>query len=150
MLFFFLGVIKRKKLMVQDLDWANILKLNMATAPIPAKREVSALVHDAVQLEGINFTLPEIQTLLGGFTVGGHKLSDQQVATNQADAWRFLFELVGAGRFSVSEEVACEIHALAGKEEALAWGAFRSGMVTIAGTVYLPPAESHCRLFFGQ
>ena len=107
-----------------------------------AKREVSALVHDAVQLEGINFTLPEIQTLLDGITVGGHKLSDQQVATNQSDAWRFLFDCVEAGCFEVSERVACEIHALAGKEEALEWGAFRSGMVTIAGTSYLPPAES--------
>jgi Fic family protein len=31
------------------------------------------------------------------------------------------------------------LHALAGKNEALEWGNFRSGLVTIAGTDYLPP-----------
>lgn len=41
-----------------------------------AQREVAVFVYDAVQLEGINFTLPEIQTLMEGVTIGGHKLSD--------------------------------------------------------------------------
>lgn len=104
-----------------------------------AKREVSALVCDAVQLEGINFTLPEIQTLLDGITVGGHKLSDQQIATNQASAWRRVFDLVESEHFSVVETVACDIYAVAGKAEALEWGKFRSGLVTITGTDYLPP-----------
>ena len=121
------------------LDWANRLKPDKAKAIMLAKREISILVFDAVQLEGINFTLPEIQTLLDGITVGGHKLSDQRVATNQADAWRFLFELIQSDAFAVSERVACDIHAIAGKEEALESGCFRSGMVTIAGTEYLPP-----------
>jgi hypothetical protein len=35
-------------------------------------------------LEGINLTLPEIQTLLDGVTVGGHKVSDQNIALIQA------------------------------------------------------------------
>jgi len=47
------------------------IKPNVQKALMLAKREVSVLVHDAVQLEGINFTLPEIQTLLDGVTVGG-------------------------------------------------------------------------------
>lgn len=107
-----------------------------------AKREVSVLVHDAVVLEGIHFTLPEIQTLLEGITVGGHKLSDQQIATNQGDAWRYLFELIKNDQFQVTGDVACRIHAIAGKEEALEWGKFRSGMVSIAGTDYVPPEPS--------
>lgn len=41
-----------------------------------AKRQLSELVYDAVNLEGISFTLPEIQTLLNGVTVGGHKIFD--------------------------------------------------------------------------
>lgn len=125
--------------MTKQKDWASILKPNKAIALMLAKREVSALVHDAVLLEGINFTLPEIQTLVDGITVGGYKLSDQRVATNQADAWRALFILVEKKRFDVSERISCELHALAGKEETLKWGQFRNGMVTIAGTEYLPP-----------
>ena len=123
-----------------DFDWANRIEPNRELALMLAKREVSVLVHDAVALEGIHFTLPEIQTLLEGITVGGHKLSDQQIATNQGDAWRYLFGLISHRRFAVTPQVACDIHAIAGKEEALEWGAFRPGMVSIAGTEYMPPA----------
>ncbi len=104
-----------------------------------AKRQLAELVHDAVNLEGIHFTLPEIQTLLDGITVGGHRLVDQQIAMNQANAWKKLFRLIEQDGFSVSIKTACELHAIAGKEEALKWGEFRSGGVTIAGTDYLPP-----------
>ena len=59
-----------------------------------AKRQLAEFVCDAVNLEGINFTLPEIQTLLDGITVGGHKVTNQRIALNQADTWRTLFELI--------------------------------------------------------
>lgn len=112
---------------------------NQAKALMLAKRQLSELVYDAVNLEGIHFTLPEVQTLLEGVTIGGHKLADQNIALNQASAWRKLFSLVEAGEFALSAKQACELHAIAGKEEALAWGKFRSGGVTIAGTDYMPP-----------
>ena len=115
------------------------IKPNREKAHMLAKREVSVLVHDSILLEGINFTLPEVNTLLEGITVGGHKLDDQQVAVNQGNAWRYLFSAVKTGDFSVSSSFVCALHALAAKEEALEWGQFRSGMVTIAGSAYLPP-----------
>ena len=105
-----------------------------------ARREVGVLVHDAVLLEGINFTLPEIQTLMEGITVGGHKLSDQQIALNQVEAWNSLFESVEQGSFKLNDGFACALHSIAAKEEALEWGKFRSGQVTIAGTRYMPPS----------
>lgn len=104
-----------------------------------AKRQLSELVCDAVNLEGINFTLPEVQTLLDGVTVGGRKLSDQQITLNQAAAWRLLFELVEQGQFNVSTAVAFKLHKVAAKEETLEWGQFRTGGVLIAGTDYTPP-----------
>ena len=52
------------------------IKSDRAKAVMLARRELSLFVYDAVQLEGINFTLPEIQTLREGVTVGGHTLSD--------------------------------------------------------------------------
>lgn len=116
-----------------------------------AKRELPTFVYDAVQLEGINFTLPEIQTLLDGITVGGHKLSDQQIAVNQGDAWRQLFNDIKKGTFEVSANYAIALHKIAGKEEILEWGRFRSGDVTIAGTDYLPPkAQQLPALFTGM
>jgi len=51
-----------------------------------AQRALTTFVYDVVQLEGINFTLPEVQTLLDGVTVGGHKLTDQKISVNQGQA----------------------------------------------------------------
>ncbi len=104
-----------------------------------AKRQLAEFVYDAVNLEGINFTLPEIQTLLDGITVGGHKITDQRIALNQADTWRALFKLIENNRFEITGETACALHLIAAKDEALEWGRFRSGGVTIAGTDHMPP-----------
>lgn len=115
------------------------IKPNRNKALMLAKREIGVLVHDSVLLEGINFTLPEIQTLLEGITVGGHQLSDQQIAINQGNAWQHLFSSLKNNHFTLSKEFVCELHQIAGKEEALEWGKFRTGMVTIAGSDYKPP-----------
>lgn len=115
-----------------------------------AQRDVSVFVYDAVQLEGINFTLPEVQTLLQGITIGGHKLSDQQIAVNQGEAWKELFSMLRVGSFEVSQACACHLHAIAAKEEALEWGQFRTGGVLIAGTDYEPPAANELPARFDQ
>ncbi len=121
---------------------------NKAKAIMLAKRKLAEFVYDAVNLEGISFTLPEIQTLLDGVTVGGHKVTDQQVALNQANTWRTLFKLIENDQFDITAEVVCSLHQIAAKEEALEWGKFRSGGVTIAGTDYMPPqADSLHDLF---
>ena len=112
---------------------------NIEKAMMLAKRQLAEFVCDAVNLEGINLTLPEIQTLLDGVTVGGHKISDQQIALNQAAAWRALFALIDEKQFEITAEKVCALHLIAGKDEALDWGKFRSSGVTIAGTDYMPP-----------
>lgn len=113
-----------------------------------ACKQLSELVCDAVNLEGINFTLPEIQTLLDGITVGGHKLSDQQIALNQAEAWQTLFKWLDREEFELSVKKTCELHMVAAKNEALECGRFRSGGVTIAGTKYLPPEAQELSSLF--
>jgi len=120
-----------------DLHWS--IPQNREKALMLAQRGVSVFVYDAVRLEGLNFTLPEVQTLMQGITVGGHRLSDQQIATNQADAWKELFRLIKERQFELTQGCACNLHRIAGKEETLEWGCFRSGGVLIAGTDYEPP-----------
>ena len=107
-----------------------------------SKRELATLVFDAVNLEGINVTLPEVQTLLEGVTIGGHTLSDQQVVLNQKNAYNLLFELVKENRFRLDKQTFCHIHEQAGYQDALAWGEFRKDDVRIAGTDYRPPKFS--------
>lgn len=115
------------------------MKPDKAKAMMLAKRQLAEFVCEAVNLEGINFTLPEIQTLLDGITVGGHKVADQQIALNQADTWRKVFELIEKDQFKITLEQICELHRIAARDEALEWGKFRSGGVTISGTDYMPP-----------
>ena len=115
------------------------IKPNVQKALFIAKRELPVLVCDAVNLEGIHYTLPEVQTLLDGITVGGHKLSDERITLNQANAWAHLFSLIEDKQFNVDKHTICELHGIAAKEEVLTWGAFRTGGVTIAGTRYMPP-----------
>ena len=122
---------------MKDNQWN--MKPNKAKAVMLAKRQLAELVCDAVNLEGIHFTLPEIQTLLDGITVGGHKVADQQIALNQANTWQALFKLIEKDRFEVTMEKVCDLHGIAARDEALEWGRFRSGGVTIAGTDYMPP-----------
>ncbi|MGR5238988.1 Fic family protein [Vibrio alfacsensis] len=104
-----------------------------------AKRDVPALVYDAVNLEGVAMTLPEVQTILDGITVGGHRISDQNMAMNQAKTWERIFELVDDSKFSFSKEIALLLHNIAGEEEVLEWGKFRSGYVSITGSEHEPP-----------
>ncbi len=126
------------------------IQANKDKALMLAQRQLSEFVYDAVNLEGINMTLPEVQTLLDGITVGGHKISDQQITLNQANAWRQLFAWIKADNFAVNQHTACELHAIAAKEEALEWGKFRSGGVLIAGTAYMPPKASLLPQYFDQ
>ncbi len=127
-----------------------MMKPNPPLALQLAKRQVPELVYDAVNLEGINYTLPEVMTLLDGVTVGGHKRSDETVTLNQANAWNFLFKAIEKHEFALSPEFTCTLHAIAAKDEALTWGQFRDGNVTIAGTDYMPPAPSQLEIQFRQ
>lgn len=124
--------------MYKETQWG--MKPNIRLAKQLAKRDVPALVCDAVNLEGVAMTLPEVQTILDGITVGGHRISDQNMAMNQAKTWTRIFELVDQSAFAFSKEIALELHMIAGEEEALEWGKFRSGYVSITGSDYQPPA----------
>lgn len=128
----------------------NLIIPNQKKALMLAQRELAMFVYDAVHLEGINFTLPEIQTLLDGITVGGHKLNEQQIAINQGNAWRHLFYSISNQSFSLTADYVCQLHHIAAKEETLEWGQFRTGGVTIAGTKYEPPPADKLPDCFGS
>ena len=112
---------------------------NQRKALFLAKKQLSELVYDAVNLEGIKYTLPEVQTLLDGVTVGGHRQIDASITQNQIEAWRFLFKVIEDKSFDLSAEFVCQLQEKVVKRETLTWGEFRESGVSIAGTNYLPP-----------
>lgn len=97
-------------------DYMWNMQPNMPLAKQLAKRDVPALVYDVVNLEGVAMTLPEVQTILDGITVGGYRISDQNMVMNQVKAWGCIFDLVTQGTFLFNKEVALKIHDIAKSE----------------------------------
>ncbi|TDQ40241.1 hypothetical protein DFQ45_101376 [Thiopseudomonas denitrificans] len=65
----------------QESHWK--MQPNQPLALQPARRDISVLVYDAVNLESILMMLPEVQTILDAIAVGGHRITDQDMALNQ-------------------------------------------------------------------
>ena len=104
-----------------------------------AKKMREDYVYNTSALEGNTMTYPEVQTLLEGITVGGHKLSEERQVLNQNKSWLILLELVKEKSFVLDKKTFCQLDAKVAKEEALTWGEFRTKMVGIGGTEHKPP-----------
>ncbi|ROO87641.1 hypothetical protein EDD29_5264 [Actinocorallia herbida] len=101
------------------------------------RRSMPEFVWDAAQLEGNPFTYPEVQTLMEGVTVGGHKVNDERQVLALADSSRELLELVTGGRFTLDKATSDHLHLIIARDEALESGAFRG-----EGAVMLTPGVS--------
>ena len=119
--------------------WASAQTPNRRRACFRVRKVLEGVVHDTVALEGNPFTLPEVKTLLDGVTVGGHRIEDERQVLNQAASWKALLAQVENDAFVLDKTNWCALHGLVAREEALQWGAFRTGDVTIAGTAFQPP-----------
>lgn len=107
---------------------------NVERATFRSRKVLGTLVHDAVALEGNPFTIPEVITLLEGITVGGRHVADAEQVLNTAKAWKMLLDHVKDGFFDLSAKTATSLQGVGLREEALKWGAFRTGGVRVAGT----------------
>ena len=104
------------------------------------RRVLDRIVYDTAALEGNPLTFHQVKKLLAGEPVDQHRASDRDQVLNQAASWKELLRQVETGSFRCTAEVFKALHALVAKEEALSWGQFRDGDVTISGTEYRPPA----------
>lgn len=96
------------------------------------------LIWNAAALEGNNFTLPEVKTLLEGVTIGGKRLEDEEQVLALSAAYNRLDEMVAGGTFSLSKPVSDELHGLVAVHEAIEAGHFRGeGRVQGGGSVSL-------------
>lgn len=104
-----------------------------------AKKDKIDFVYNTSALEGNAMTYPEVQTLIEGITVGGHKLSDEQQILNQNKSVDYLFELINNKSFKLDIDTFTTLHSFVAKEETLKWGTFRESSVNIGGTDYEVP-----------
>jgi len=126
------------------------MKQDKTKALFIAQKVFAELVFDVQRLEGMPFTMPEVQTYLQGVTVGGHKVSDVEKLKQQKLGWELLIKMVKEDTFSLTKETACAIQKVIGHGEALAPGEFRTGQVGIAGTEYKPPKANELESLFGS
>lgn len=103
------------------------------------KRNRDMIIYNIAALENSPYSYVEVKTLLEGITVGGHRLEDQQLILNQDESWKFLLNCVREGFVPTNKEFFCKLHAIVAYKEALTWGEFRTGQVSIAGTDWTPP-----------
>ncbi|WP_328812485.1 Fic family protein [Paradesulfitobacterium ferrireducens] len=125
------------------------LEPNRKLALFQAKKMLPEYVFDTSQMENNPLTFPEVQTLMDGITIGGHKISDVQQVLNIKDSWHMLLKIVAKEEFRVSKEMFHAVNNLIAREESLEWGKFRTGSVGIAGTEkYKSPAWQELDLIF--
>ena len=122
--------------------------LDTKTLIISAKKLLPDVVFNMASLEGNPFTFPEVQTLLDGITVGGHKLSDEQQILSIRNSWNCLFDMVMKKNILIDKSIFNEFNDIVAKDEALVSGAFRTGQVRRGGTEFIPPRSENLESIF--
>ncbi|MBN1039281.1 filamentation induced by cAMP protein fic [Clostridium botulinum] len=125
-------------------------KLDTNKLIILVKNLLPDVVFNMASLEGNPFTYPEVQTLLDGITIGGHKLSDEQQILRIRDGWNFLLEKIRKKEVQINLNLFNDINGIIAKDEALISGSFRTGGVRIGGTDFIPPAADELENIFNK
>lgn len=102
------------------------------------EKSLPELIWNAAALEGNTFTLPQVQTLLDGVTVGGKKLEEAEQILALSEAMDLMIRALRDGSFSLSKDLSDRIHGVVAQHEAIESGAFRGeGNVNGGGAVKL-------------
>ncbi len=133
-----------------DTTELEIFKPDTKLAFFLAKKDKTDFIYNTSALEGNAMTYPEVQTLLEGITVGGHKLSDEQQILNQNKSVEYLFKLIESKTFKLDIDTFLKLHSFVTKEEALKWGVFRDTQVNIGGTDYEVPNADMLENIFNE
>ena len=109
-------------------------KTNKAKAIMMAKRMLPEYVFDTAKLENNPITFPEVQTLMDGITIGGHRINDVEQILNIKEAWHCVLSDIADNTFFVAKNYFHKINKIIARNEAIYAGIFRNGSVGISGT----------------
>ncbi|MFT4188090.1 MAG: Fic family protein [Aeromicrobium sp.] len=126
-----------------EVDYSPISKSGLDRARRRFRSSLPDLIWNTAKLEGNNFTLPEVKTLLDGVTVGGQKTEDEQQILALGEAYNALDAMLRDGAFAPTKEVSDRLHTMVAIHEAIESGHFRGeGQVTGGGAVNLSDGGS--------
>lgn len=125
---------------------SGALQLDLLTRHSPdralarLRNALPSFVWDAAALEGNTYTLPEVQTLLEGTTVGGRPVEDERQVLALRDAFALLDAFVRDGRYMLDKRTSDRLHGVVAEHEAIESGHFRGegrvgggGLVSLGG-----------------
>lgn len=119
-------------------NFALIRPSDVQRSLVRLEKSLPELVWNAAALEGNTFTLPQVQTLLDGVTVGGKKLEEAEQILALSEGMDFMIGAMRDGTFSLNKETSDRIHGIVAKHEAIESGSFRGeGSVNGGGAVRL-------------
>lgn len=119
-----------------SVDWSLLEQSTGDRARSRFRSSLPEYIWDAAALEGNPYTLPEVQTLLEGITVTGHRIADQDQILALNEGFNLTDELVGRGQFRLDKATADQIHGKVAVHEAIESGHFRGeGMAGGGGHV---------------
>ena len=101
-----------------------------------AKKLFTELVFNTAYIEGVNVTFPQTQAIIDGAIVNNVSVDDIQTVLNLRDAWKYALSDVDA---ELTVEYISKINGYVSRNESLAWGVLRTGVVGVSGTDYIPP-----------
>lgn len=108
-------------------------------AILVARKIRPSVVHEFGYLEKNPHTYPQVQSLLQGVSIGGHKLTDQRQLLRIATSWDLLVDSVEDATFVLSKNYTMKLHSVLAENEARNWGTFRDSNIEIGDVNYTPP-----------
>lgn len=122
------------------MNYENKYSLTSEQSLFLAKKKWDVNIYCGMRMENRAVTFPQTQTILNGVNVPNVQLDDIQAILNMRDAWRYLLSSVDV---PLTLEYICKLNEYIARNEALEWGALRTGTVGISGTDYKPPIPKY-------
>lgn len=102
------------------------------------QKSLPLIVWDSATLEGYNFTYPEVQTILAGYSVEGHRISDIEEVVGIGKGWVRTFDAI-ENQEGITKALICDINRELSGSFSIEPGVFRTdSSVNGGGTVRTP------------
>lgn len=102
------------------------------------QKSLPLVAWDSATLEGYNFTYPEVQTILSGYSVGGHRISDVEEVKGIGKGWVRTLEAI-KNEENITKSLICNINKELSGSFSIDPGVFRTdSSVNGGGTVRTP------------
>lgn len=87
-----------------------------------AKKYMVESIYRSANIEGIDMTFPETQTICDGMSVAGHTLDEINAVNDLKNAWRWIFQNIDN---EIDIEALCQLNRISGKYTVINAGSIR-------------------------